>query len=198
MALSEDALKGAGLSDWDPKSHLTDMWEVMHHCQDAGLEQYNTQTIVELYIFFKEHNVATVEEFLHKLDECAEKKDFYEFSKYCIGLYRQVHEKQLTEETDPRDRVFIRERMAGAIRMDQLGDRYHQDPKNDHWQRRATINGLARWELPRSYWALLRDYRNLQECMADHREFDKRVVKSEHIQTPRNGIAQEVHHTLNH
>lgn len=139
-----------------------------------------------------------MEELLQKFDEGAAKKDFYEFSKYCIGLYRNVHEKQLAEETDPREKAFIEQEMIGTTRMEQLGDQYHEDPKSDYWKRRPIIVGPNRQrELPWSYRALRRDYNNLEECMADHREFDRRGGKPAQVETSRNGIAHKVHHTLN-
>ena len=168
-----------GEGEWEPKSALPDMWEVMHQCENAGLNSNATRTIVHWYIFFKQHNAATLEEFLGKFAEGAEKKDFFEFSKYCIALYRKVHEMQLASGLNPIEEALVREQMEGAVDMDQLGDEYHEDPKNDYWQRRASIVGPDFRELPRSYVKLMGSYDSFEEFREAHKKFDGWDMASE-------------------
>ncbi len=161
-----------GEGEWEPKSALPEMWEVMHECEKAGLDIYNTETIVHWHIFFQQHDIASFGEFLQKLNEGRKKRDFYEFNKYCLALYRKVHEMQLAGEMHPVERELIEERMSGAVRREQRGDEYHSDPGNDYWRRRASIVGPDYRELPRSYEKLRASYVSFEEFMADHKEFD--------------------------
>lgn len=169
----EEARLEAARQEWNIDSAMPDVWQTVHHCEDAGLDIYETETIVNWYIFFKMHDAATLEQFLQKFAEGSEKKDFYEFSKFCIGLYRDVHQKRLTKHITPGWREFIKEQMAGAVSMDQLGDEYHEDSENDYWQTNASIAGPDDRELPRSYLKLMGSYKSFEEFIAAHKEFDR-------------------------
>lgn len=162
-----------GRSKWERQSALPDMWSVVHQCEKADLNIYATATIVRWYIFLKQHDAATLGEFLQKFAEGTAKRDFYAFSKYCLALYSKVHEKQLAGGMNPIEESFIRDRMKGAEAMDQLGDKYHEDPGVDYWQRRASIVGPDDRELPRMYVKLMGSYDSFEDFMKAHKEFDK-------------------------
>jgi len=186
-----------GEGEWESGSSLPEMWEVAHECKKAGLDIYNTETIVHWYIFFQQHDVATLEEFLRKLTEGAEKKDFYEFSKYCLTLYHKVHEMQLASGLNSIEKNLIETFMAGAAVRDQLGDKYHSDSGNDYWQRRASIAGPDYRELPSSYEKLRGSYKSFEEFMAAHKEFDKTNEQpAPKITINRKGTAHAVHSAL--
>lgn len=167
---SADSYK-VGEGEWEPTSALPDMWKIVHQCQEAGLDMDEIETVVHLYIFFKQHSAATLEEFLAKLAEGAKKEDYYEFGKYCIALDRKVHEMQLASGLNRIEEPLIRERMKGAEEMDQLGDEYHEDPKSDYWQTSASMIGPDYRELPRSYVKLMGSYKSFEEFMAAHKKF---------------------------
>lgn len=162
-----------GKSKWERQSAMPDMWSVVHQCENAGLNIHAIETITHLYIFLKQYDASTLEEFLQKFDEGAEKKNFYEFSKYCLSRYRHVHEQQLTGGMNPIEESFIRDRMKGAESMDQLGDEYHEDPKNVFWRTNASIIGPDDRELPRMYVKLMGSYDSFEDFMKAHKEFDK-------------------------
>jgi len=162
-----------GKSKWERRSELPDMWKVVHQCENAGLNIYATETITRLYILFQQHEAATLEEFLGKFAEGAEKKDFYKFSKYCMGLYRNIYKGLLASNMHPVERNLVQELMKGAADMDQLGDEHHENPKDDYWQTNASVIGPDDRELPRSYVKLRGQYIGFEDFLRDHKEFDK-------------------------
>lgn len=183
--------------EWDTQSAMPAMWEIVHSCERAGLKVQNIGAIFNWYVFLKKNNAVTLEEFLQKLSESAEEKDFHKFSKYCFDLYRKVHEKQLTEETDPLSKNLIKEWMEDAMEMEQYGDEIHENPQDNYWQMKAHIAAPDERELPRSHVRLMESYENFENFLVAHKEFDKHGTKPEQTETSRNGIAHKVHHTLN-
>ncbi len=204
METLEESPFTLGKSKWELQSALPDMWKVVHQCKNVGLEIQATETIVCWYTFFEQHDVASLEEFLQKFAESAQKKDFYDFSKYCIGLYRKVHEKQLTNNVHPIEQKLIRTFMEEAEEMDQLGDEYHEDPADDYWQRRASIAGPDYRELPRAYVKLRGSYKSFENFMADHKRFDgfdentsiKDQMRRSVLNKHRNGTSKKIHTVL--
>ena len=111
---------------------------------------------------------------------------------------RRVHERQAAGEMHPVEKTLIENRMAGAVRRDQLGDKYHSDSGNDYWQRRASIAGPDYRELPSSYEKLRGSYKSFEEFMAAHKEFDKTNEQpAPKITINRKGTAHAIHGALN-
>lgn len=158
--------------EWDSKAALPGMWEIMQLCDDAHLKIQHAQVVVSWYVFLKHNNTTTLKEFLQKFSEGTEKKDFYEFGKYCFGLYRKVYEKQLAEATDPSLKSLIKERMEDSITMERLGDQCHEDPQNDYWQRRASMGAPDRSELPSGYTRILDTRNDIEDFLMEHKDFD--------------------------
>ena len=162
-----------GKSEWNEESTFPEVWQVVHQCKNVYPSIQATEVIASWYIFLKQHNAATLEEFLQKFAEGAERKDFFDFSKYCIALYRQVHEKQLAGALHPLERKLIEQQMEGAVRMDQLGDAWHNEPGNDYWEKDASILGPDYRELPRPYLRLRESHIGFENFMAAYKKFDR-------------------------
>ena len=158
--------------EWDTQAAMPAIQEIVVYCERAGLKIQNIGAIVNWYVFLKKNNATTLKEFLRKFSECAEGKNFYEFNKYCLGLYRRVNKKKLGEESDPLLKNLIKEWTADAAEMEKLGDEFHEDPKNNYWQRKANIAAPDERELPTAHVRLLEAYNSFEEFIAAHKEFD--------------------------
>lgn len=200
MKLSEipsaDSYK-VGEGEWKPTSTLPDVWKVVHQCREAGLDIHEAAPLAHWLIFLSQHKVATMEEFLQKFAECAEKKDFYEFSKYCLALYRKVHEKQIRSSLNRIEKPLIEQFMQEAEEMEELGNEYHQNPKDSYWQKSASIAAPDDRELPRQYIKQLESYGSFEKFMEAHKECDE-VSKqpAPRITSTRKATAHTIHGTL--
>lgn len=186
-----------GKSGWERQSALPDIWKVVHQCKNAGFDSHATTTIIHWYVFFKQHDAATLEEFLQKFAEGAKKRDFYGFSKYCLTLYCQVHKEQLERDVHPVEKNLIRQIMKEAEEMDELGDEY-RNPADDYWQKNACIAGPDYRELPRSYVKLMSSFGSFEEFLEAHKCFDvlNESLSPRTIDADRKRTTHEIHDAL--
>lgn len=158
---------------WEAKSEMPDMWVIMHQCKNIGFDIDSTELIVDWYIFLKQHKTATLEELLQKLEEGRKKKDYYDFSKYCLERYRKVHEMQQALDLNYIEKKLLKTIIKGTEEGDRYGDELYADQQNKYWQRRATIAAPDDRELPRAYVKLRDSYKSFAEFMRAHKEYKK-------------------------
>lgn len=184
--------------EWNTDAVLPDIWEVAHHCERAGLDSYATETVVNWYVFLEQHTAVTLEKFLLEFDEGVRQKDYYNFSKYCLQHYREVHKKQLRGDLSPWRRDFIETQMRGAKDMDQLGGEYYADEQNNFWKENTSIAAPEPRELPSAYVRLLIDHQSFEKFLAAHKKFDKvNEQPVARITKHKKATAREVYHNLN-
>ncbi len=160
-----------GKEEWKASSEMPDIWKIVHQCEAFGINIHFINVIVDLFVYLKQHKLATVEDFLQKFKEGNEQHNFFDFNEYFTTLYRQVLQQQSAMNLNSIERDLISERMSGANEMQEFVCENKLDRDNSYWKTEFTLSAPDDRELPRRYRDLLETCGTFERFLKAHARY---------------------------